>query len=440
MTGSFESWMNGFGVVNAGLDRALTVTPSTTTGRAVSSRNPLENFIADELRRHSNDLANEWIDDIERADRAASAKGALVAELREHVPDLVRSIVEFMRDPGDPSRSAVIARLRLHADRRRAQGYDIHQLLTDFELLSKLVFAAFSEAVGRSETVADVRAVADLAGRLREALMEITSDAVGMYREAELEQRRALAKKVADFTRSMTHELKNPLGAARSGTEMLQDADIVKTSDDRDRFLRLVLRNLVRMQDLIQDIRALAMADDSERGERWTRLDTLVAKVFDELRPSAKTKDVRLEVEGTLPDATVDAARLEIALINLVGNSIKYSDSQKQDRRVTVSARESGDELKKLVWRIEIRDNGLGIPRELHGSVFKQHFRAHPNVAEGTGLGLTIASELIAGAGGRIWFESEEHRGTTFFIEIPDGADRRTGERRSAETSSSLRQ
>jgi signal transduction histidine kinase len=307
-------------------------------------------------------------------------------------------------------------------------------------MLSKLVFAAFSEAVDKYDGVADVRAVADLAGRLREALMEITSDAVGMYREAELEQRRALAKKVAEFTRSMTHELKNPLGAARSGAEMLQDTDIVKTSDDRERFTRLVLRNLIRMQDLIQDIRALALADDSERQERWMGLDALVPKVFDELQASAKSKGVRLEIEGPLPDATVDAARLEIALVNLIGNAIKYSDSQKQDPHVTVSAKEAGEELKQPAWQIEIRDNGLGVPKELHASVFKQYFRAHPNVAEGTGLGLTIASELVSDAGGRIWFESEERRGTTFFIVIPEGGDRRTSQRRRTEASSSLSQ
>lgn len=402
----------------------------------MQSRSPLENFVANELSQRSIALADEWVDAIERGDQQDSDKGALVVDLREHIPELVQSIVEFMRNPGDPSRSGVIARLRLHADRRRARGYDIHQLLTDFEHLSKLVFTAFSDAIQKYDGVAQLREVVDLSGRLREALMAITSDAVGMYRQAELDQKRSLANKLADFARTITHELKNPLSAAQSGTEMLQDVEVVKTADDRDRFIRLVLRNLVRMQDLIHDIRALALADDRDRMERWTRLDVLVARVFDELGPSAQQKGVRLEVESTLPPATVDATRLEIVLVNLIGNSIKYSDAKKQDRRVTIRA-EADDSRDGQGWRIEIRDNGLGIPKDLHGSVFKRHFRAHPRLAEGTGLGLAIASELVTGAGGRILFESKEREGTTIFIEIPEGGDQRTQERRSIEPSSS---
>ena len=403
-------------------------------------RSPLDNFVANELSRRAPVLAEEWIGHIERADREAMATEALIADLRHHIPDLVHGVVEFMRDPTERSRSALVTRLRQHADRRRARGYDIHQLLTDFELLSKLVFASFADAVERYDGgSAQPREVAALAGRLREALMEITSDAVGMYRQAELEQRRALARKLADYARVITHELKNPLSAAQSGTQMLQEADLLKTADDRDRFIRLVLRNLVRMQDLMHDIRAVALADDGDREERWLPLDALVAKVFDELRHQAVGKGVHLEIGSDLPGASVDASRLDIVLSNLIGNAIKYSDARKERRRVTVSTGATEDRRKSDRLRIEIRDNGLGIPQDRHGSVFKQGFRAHQDVAEGTGLGLAIASELVADAGGRIWFESEEGTGTTFFIELPAGEDRRVQERRGAEVGSSLR-
>lgn len=405
----------------------------------MNSLESLDDFVADELSRHAEALAREWVDGIERAQRRRPAKTALLAELREHIPDLVRGVVEYMREPGETTHARVVQRLRLHADRRRSVGYDIHELLTDFEVLSRLVFKAFTEAVGRFEGRAGVREVAELAGRLREALMEITSDAVGMYRNAELEQRRQLGKKLSDFARAMTHELKNPLGAAQSGVEMLQDEEVVKTADDRDRFTRLVLRNLVRMQDLIQDIRALVTADDTEREERWAGLDTLIAKVLDEMQPLAAERGVHLEIEGSLPRATVDASRLEIALVNLVGNAIKYSDAEKADRRVIVSARDAGEGAPRRAWRIEIRDNGLGIPGAAHSKVFTQHFRAHPKIAEGTGFGLAIVSELVKGAGGRIWFDSEEGRGTTFYIVVPDGGERRTGDRRRTEPSSSMR-
>lgn len=396
----------------------------------MNSLESLDDFVANELNRRADALAREWIDGIERTQRQHPPKAVLVAELREHIPALVRGIVEYMRTPDDASHTKVVEKLRLHADRRRAVGYDIHELLTDFEVLSRLVFNAFTETVGRFAGPAAAREVAQLAARLREALMEITSDAVGMYRNAELEQRRILSKKLSDFARTMTHELKNPLGAAQSGVQMLQDVDVVMTADDRDRFTQLVLRNLVRMQDLMQDIRALVSADGTEREERWARLDQLIARVLSELQPQAAARGVGLEIEGSLPHATVDASRLDIALVNLVGNAIKYSDATKAHRYVRVSASEAGDGAAPRAWRIEIRDNGLGIPASAHSSVFKKHFRAHPKVAEGTGFGLAIVSELVKSAGGRVWFESEEKRGSTFYVEVPDGGDRRTGDRK----------
>lgn len=399
----------------------------------------LEDFVADELSRRSTALADHWIQQMERSDSGAVTTDALVSDLREHVPELVRCVVEFMRDPGETSRPSLVTRLRLHADRRRARGYDLQQLLTDFELLSKLVFTAFADAIKEyGGGAADPGAVAVLAGRLREALMEITSDAVGMYRQSELEQKRALAKKLSDFGRLVTHELKNPLGAAQSGTQLLQDTSVVSTANDRDRFIRLVLRNLVRMQDLIRDIRAVSLGEDAERVERWTQLDVVVAKVFDELKSQAKKKGVRLDIEGALPPASVDATRLDIALANLIGNAIKYSDPRKQDRRITVRANTRRDRRKGQCVRLEVRDNGLGIPKAMHGSVFKQHFRAHPHVAEGTGLGLAITNELVTSAGGKIWFESVEGEGTTFYVDVPEGDGRRTEQRRSAERSTSL--
>ena len=393
----------------------------------------LDDFVADQLRQQAPDLSAAWIELVKQTPDAAAGGDTLVADLRDQVPALVGCIVEFMREPSESTRAEVVQHLKSHADRRHARGYNVQQLLTDFELLSGLMFKAFTDAVAAFDR-ADAREVATLANRLREGLMSITSDAVGMYRDAELEQRQSLARKISRFARAMTHELKNPLGAATSGTQMLQDSDVVKTADDRDRFLRLVLRNLLRMQDLIHDISALALVDGTAGMERWTRLDAVVAKVFDELRPLAQRKGVALVVEGTLPDPPVDATRLEIALINLVGNAIKYSDPAKPDRSVTIRAEHTVG-TRRLPWRVEVSDNGLGIPIELHGSVFKVHFRAHPEVAEGTGLGLTIASELIAGAGGRLTFRSEPSKGTTFIVEIPEGGvrtdDRRTKRRRS---------
>jgi len=375
----------------------------------------LAQFVSEHLDTRADAITELWLGVLVPEAEAQTSPTVASSRLREQVPDVVRSIAEFTRSPVDQARSAVVHRLRLHADRRRRQGYDIQQLFTEYEILSKLVFEAFSEAVRSYAGPCDAGDVADVAGRLREALMEITSEAVGMYRQRELEQRREVGNKLSDFGATISHELKNPLGAARAGTQFLQDESTTVTSEQRDRFTALILRNLVRMQGLIDDIRVLTLASDGQGTERWVGIGTVVEQVFAELRDSANERGVSLEASTGLLDARVDATRVEIILINLLGNAVKYSDRRKRRRWVRVSAEPAMlPDTTPDTWRITVEDNGLGIPRHAHASVFRRYFRAHPQVAEGTGFGLAIVHELVTARGGRVWFESDEDRGTTF--------------------------
>jgi len=119
----------------------------------------------------------------------------------------------------------------------------------------------------------------------------------------------------------------------------------------------------------------------------------------------------------------VDATRVELALINLVGNAVKYSDPNEEDRWVRLGVqREDGG-----YWRISVADNGLGIPEEMQGLIFEQFVRAHPEVADGTGLGLAIVQAAVAQIGGRVWLESTPGDGTTFHFTVVDPPAAREG-------------
>lgn len=395
-------------------------------------RSHVASHVARQLNQRTAALAQEWVDRIEQAQRERSLFYDLGATLREDVEELVRMVIAYMRDPGDRARTTLTHAMKLHVDRRRQPGYDMQQVLAHFQHLARLMFRAFVQSTtGYAD--AHPAEIATLACRLHDALMLFTSEGVGMVRASEREQQQRLAHRLAQFARTLGHELKNPLGAAQAGAHMLRDASIAQSAADRDRFIRLVLRNLVRVQDLIHDIRALALADENDRRERWTRLDELVPKVFEELAEDARKANVDLAIDGALPSAaTVDATRFEIALVNLVGNAIKYCDREKPERHVRLRAEPRGDGTGHR-WIVSVRDNGLGIPAALHARLLNEYVRAHADVAEGTGLGLVITRELVTSAGGRVWFESVETKGTTFYLEIPDGGDRRTAPRRRQE-------
>lgn len=375
---------------------------------------PLSRFIADDLIRQADSVTDLWLESLATLSKHGAPPLLLAEELRDHIPQIIRAVAEFIRLPLESVRSDIIDLLRIHAELRREQGYDVRQLVLEFEALNGITFRTFANSIRGYLQQINPGEVADLAARLREGLSEITSDAVGMFREAELARRRELASKLADFARAIAHELKNPLGAAQAGTKMLQEPGIVDTAEERTRYTDLVLRNLVRMHDLIDDIRALALAEHAEIQERCAPLREVIEKILDETRERADQNGVRLETERPLPEAEVDAARVEIPLNNLVVNAVKYADPAKSDRWASVRCEREGSG-----WKISVADNGLGIPREQHDSVFLSGFRAHPNAAEGTGFGLAIAHEVVTARGGRIWFESEEGRGTTFHFVIP---------------------
>ena len=109
-----------------------------------------------------------------------------------------------------------------------------------------------------------------------------------------------------------------------------------------------------------------------------------------------------------------DEARMRRALYSILDNALKYSSSSSQ---VELAVR-AGEGMVHL----EIRDHGVGIPAAKQANVFDKFFRAHagtPHDAGGIGVGLFVARAIIVQHGGRIWFESVEHRGTTFFVELP---------------------
>ena len=390
-----------------------------------SSPATFEAFVSGELDEQADAITRVWLDDLPGAREAESTCNVQVAGLTDTVPDVVRGVAEFIGAPTDRTRAMAIDRIRRHTELRRGQGCTVQELLTEYELLSRLIFDAFIAAVQSYGDGAQPLEVARVAGRLRESLMEVTSEAVGLYRKREIERHTELANRLSTFVGVIAHELKNPLGAAQAGTQMLRDKDVIASADQQDRFTNLVLRNLVRVHDLIDEIRTLAVAPEANGSERQIGLDDAVNKVFGEVRAAAQAKGVALETSGPLPAASVDAFRAEIILVNLVGNAIKYSDPRKASRWVRVSAEPATIGVATAGWAVTIRDNGLGIPAALQSSVFRRPFRGHPTVAEGTGLGLTIVEQVAEAGGWRVTFESVEGGGTSFRVILPGAPAKR---------------
>lgn len=187
------------------------------------------------------------------------------------------------------------------------------------------------------------------------------------------------------------------------------------------------MRNVTRMHETLGKLVALARSAEGADSALVQRLDlaAIISDVVGQLREMADARHVDVRVASPLPSVTIDAARLELVLVNLISNAIKYSDPNKPVRFVEITSVPSA---RPDVCTVSIRDNGIGIAEADLGSIFARFYRGRPERdrelgTSGLGLGLSIVADCVDALKGDIRVESAPGEGTTFFLELPSGAE-----------------
>ena len=226
------------------------------------------------------------------------------------------------------------------------------------------------------------------------------------------------------FLANMSHEFRTPMHAIIGCSEILLDASLPITEQEREQFLRDILSGGRHLLALINDVLDLSRI---EAGRLDLRIEPTAARavldaVHGTMRPLAAKKRIQLDLEcadglGLVP---MDAMRMRQTLVNLVGNALKFTP---EGGRVWVRAFPSqpDDGL-----RIEVEDTGPGISPEEQERIFAEFEQAAVTQAsgrpEGAGLGLTLARRFVEMHGGRLWVESEVGRGSRFILTLPAAA------------------
>jgi signal transduction histidine kinase len=220
----------------------------------------------------------------------------------------------------------------------------------------------------------------------------------------------------------VSHELRNPISTLQYALDVMAAADLGDPKT-KDRLITVSKRNVARMTELLQKLEQLsrAGAGDSPTVQR-VEVATVAREAARQLRDMADARDVSVHVDEGLPTLVLDVARLELVLVNLLSNAIKYSDPAKPVRLVEVVPGSTAAGADRVT--LTVRDNGIGIPREAHDTVFDQFVRVHGGregepQSDGVGLGLSIVRECLRAIGGTIRLESEEGVGTSFHLTLP---------------------
>jgi signal transduction histidine kinase len=377
----------------------------------------LEAYLGAELHRRSAELTRVWLDRLTARLDVHPRRIFPSDTLLNHIPEVLKAISDYLCS-GGTSAAAELVREELGklARMRRKQGYEVDEILGEFEILGEILFTALKEeARSYGQKVAPAYAI-EVSERLYHALMAVASITAATFREEGFRDRRERARLLGNFGRDLAHELRNRLGTAESALYLFLQPGVAPAAREKAR--AALSNSLLRIRGVADDVRALAIAQGSEETAQGRRLSLrqLLQETLVAVASLAEDREVRFEAQEPIPDVQVDATRVELVLINLIGNAVKYCDPEKPERWVRISARRTEDGF----WQIAIADNGLGIPADMQALVFEQFVRAHPAIADGTGLGLSIAREAVAQLGGRIWLESESGAGTTFYFTVVD--------------------
>ena len=244
--------------------------------------------------------------------------------------------------------------------------------------------------------------------------------AVGVFNEQVEDERRSDRRKLDAFTRAISHEIRTPIGAAFTAARMIEEVGDDLPADERGCLLGAVSRGLARATELLESAMSLALARGVNGGEHLRSLRDVVQDAVASLEPRAAAGAVRVEFAGAIPAVEVDGCRVGPLLENLLSNAIRFTDRAKVDRWARVRVDRDRD---RLGWRVQISDNGVGIPRAEQEMVFRRFYRlsgSAGDLARRTGLGLVIAREAAEQLGSDLTLESVPGVGTSFSFTVPD--------------------
>jgi signal transduction histidine kinase len=291
-------------------------------------------------------------------------------------------------------------------ERDRRRDYLGLPLLVAGRCVGSLVFARFGGPSYPAEHIRLAEFVAWHVGQLLENRRMAR-------RIASLEAQRELARMQDEFISTISHELRTPLGFIKGYVTTLLREDTSWEEDEQEEFLRIIDDEADRLRELIDNLLDSSRLESGSLGMALEAapLGPVIRDSVQRLEGAHPEVQINIEMADTLPLVRLDPTRIAQVLDNMLTNANKYAPGSAVTVRVVA---------KKERVRIEVIDQGPGIPPEHTKHLFERFFRMPQSSSiRGTGLGLYISRRIVEAHGGEIGVESEPGKGTTFFFELP---------------------
>jgi signal transduction histidine kinase len=231
-----------------------------------------------------------------------------------------------------------------------------------------------------------------------------------------------------EFVSLASHQLRTPLTATKWYSELLLDGEAGPLESQQRKYAQETFDATNRTIKLVNALLSVSRVEAGSLGVYTEPTDVakLMADVVEEFSETVDTRHLRVseKYQASLPKMQVDPNLLQLIIKNLLANAIKYTPNKGS---ITLTLRQDNDGG----MLVAVSDTGYGIPSAQQDKVFTKMFRAdnaRRKITEGTGLGLYLVKSIADYTGCKMWFESTENEGTTFYLRIPKkGMERRRG-------------
>jgi len=217
----------------------------------------------------------------------------------------------------------------------------------------------------------------------------------------------------SELVHTISHDLRSPLTSVIGYTELIDRAGAL--TDPQREFLKRIQESVQHITSLINDLLELgSMEAGLDTNREFVQLDGVLHYTLEMLQGQIKAKHIQVQTDiaSNLPALHANPVRLRQVFDNVVGNAIKYSNTQGE---VNIGMHCEGDQI-----IVQVTDNGPGIPAKDQAHVFDKFYRAsNASSRTGSGLGLAIVKSIVDAHKGRVWVESTVGKGSSFFIVLP---------------------
>jgi signal transduction histidine kinase len=391
------------------------MSPDTSTERGLSI------VLARALREGSVLLSRRWLERIAERANIEPDRVFPTQTLLDSIPRVIEGIADYIENPVNEvgADTVVVTKAIELGGVRFQQGFDLYEVLKEYELLGGILFCHLASVADRMVDRCDQRRLLMCSQRLFRAILLVQQASILRFARLTDARKAEREEQLRTFNRAVSHEIKNRIGTLLGASEALRTIPMDDAAQ-RTQFVDIVARNARSLQHTVENLVSLSRTDNDARQHHNLQLAVAAREAARQLRENARSARVEICVEQ-LPQVEVNAAAVELCVTNYLSNAIKYADPHKAHRYVTISGSIESSPTGGREVVVRVRDNGLGVPVEKRRSLFQRFYRAHDAAtahADGTGLGLSIVSETVASLGGRAWAEFPP-TGSVFAFSLP---------------------